>query len=575
MNYSYIDAVENKDVVTVWCRNMDGELLVIEHPLEDFLYCYTLDNTGTATYKDLYGRPVRKITFTDRWDMKRFCDGRSGLYESDIPPAYKVLRDEYGEAPGNAPYNVLFYDIETYFDLNDGQGYPTPENPHGYINLFQAFDQTRKEYIIIKLDECDVPEVRDAYKEYPVMTISCKNEEDLLMAISSELDYRDIDVLLGWYTKGFDLPYIMARSIMSFGSDTASRMYCRDGFRARHREFIDENGNERIEWTLRGRQHLDMMELYKKFIPGDKTSFSLSAVSTEDLGIDKVDYDGDLGELYRENPEKFVEYGIHDVRLLHMLDGKHQIVQLAMMMARMNCVTANDVTGSVKPIEHGIMKMCLSMGIVLPDKVHSEKIKFPGAIVYDAVAGRYGMSMSIDLSGLYPATMRMLGLSPETLIMQLHQEYDDYVRVMTKSDEDVTVDVIEFGEVADVITLKGWELEAIIRESGYVISGSGAIFNGELGILAQYVARGVALRSEYQKKMKGAYESGDVDAAQMYDLYQKVVKILNNSTYGVTGEVTFRLFDLRLSKAITLTARLISKFQAWKSNDLINQLSEE
>lgn len=573
MNYSYIDAKRHKDTVTVWCRDDKGKLIVEEFPLSDYLYCYILDNSGDPDATDIYGRPLKKLTFSDRYAMQKFVDSRDELFESDVQPEYKVIRDSYSNALMTAPYNVLFYDIEVFVDLSTGDGYPTPKNPYGYVNLFQGFDYTRKEYVIIKLDECDVPNIRDEYKEFPVVTISCRSEAELLRAVADELEYRDVDVMTAWFGNGFDLPYLMVRAEMNFGVDTAARMFCRDGFKARSREYIDSvYGEERIEWTLVGRQHLDMMEVYKKFIPGEKTSFSLSAVATEDLGVDKVDYEGDLGELYRENPEEFVRYGVHDVRLLKKLNDKHQIIELAMTMARMNGVFARDVTGSVRPIEHGIMKMCHEMGIVLPDKKYSEKVKFPGAIVYDAIAGRHGWVFSVDLSGLYPSVMKMLGLSPDTLIMQLHGEYEDYVRVMTKSDEEVLVDIIEYGDVSRVEVTTGRELEELIRENGWTIAGSGAIFAGHLGLLAQYVDRGIKLRKEYQTKMKEAAAAGDDAASEMYDLYQKVVKIMNNSTYGVTGETSFRLFDLRLSKAITLTARVISKFQAFKANDLLEQM---
>lgn len=568
MNYSYIDAVEFKDSIVVWGRDKEGELITEKLPLEDYLYAYIKDNTGTATMKDMWGVPVRKVSFEDKWAFRDWCKTRNNLCESDVPPVYKMLLDTFSTAPADAPYNTLLYDIEVDFDLEDGNGYPTPRNPYGEINLFQAFDSARNVYVIFMFDHLqDVVSLSD--KTYPVEIHYVTGERDLLESVADYIQH--IDIMCGWYTNGFDLPYIMERAIMLFGEKTAKSMFCRDGFMAKRRDFSNDYGEDVWEWTLVGRQHMDMMELYKKFIPGEKTSFSLNAVCEEDLGETKDEYEGDLGSLYRENPQKFCEYGLKDAYLLKQLDDKHQIIRLAVALARMNCVKFGDVTGSVKPIETGIMKYCHEVGIVLPDKSHNEKEKFPGAIVYDTIAGRHWWMMTVDLAGLYPSTMKMLGLSPETMLMQCEGEYEDYVAIMAKSDKIVRVDLVQEG---DVIEIPARELEAIIREEGYCISANGTVFSGEMGYLSKYVAYVVDLRAEYKAKMKEALAKNDKKAYELYDLYQKVVKILANSVYGATGEASFRLYDIRLSKSITMTARIISKYQAYKANNYMNQLVE-
>lgn len=571
MDYSYIDAVETRDHLIVWCRGEDGELFKEKYPLSDYLYAYAPDNTGSPDMLDMWGEPVRKVSFSDKRKFRDWVKTRDNLCESDVRPVYKMLLDKFSEAPKNSPYNTMYYDIEVEVDLESGRGYPTPNNPYGEVNLFQAFDASKKKYVII-MNQSLRGQVSLSDPEFPVEIVYVKDERDMLHAISEVIE--DIDVLAGWYTKGFDLPYLMVRAQIVLGEDVASKLFCRDGFSATSREFIDEYGEERVEYTLVGRQHLDMQELYKKFIPGEKTSFSLNAVCSDDIGEEKMEYDGDLGELYRENPQLFCEYGLRDVHLLRKLDAKHQIILLASTSARNNCVFFGDVTGSVRPIEMGLMKFCHAHGVVLPDKKDNEKEKFPGAIVYDTVAGRHRKVFTIDLSGLYPSTMIMLGLSPETFIMQLEGGESDYRKVMTRSDAIVKLQILNRGSVEEVVECHAHEVESLIRENGYTISGSGSIFNGELGWLAKFVQTGISLRKEYQKKSKDAFAAGDTYTGELYDLYQKVVKIGNNSVYGATGEASFRLFDLRMSMSITLTARLISKHQAIYANALVNQLKE-
>ena len=575
MDFNYIDSIETKESIVVWCRDLKGVLFKEELPVSDYLYCFIPSNTEEEMeWKDIYGTPLKKISFDSKWDLREYTKERDNLCESDVQPSYKVLLDLFAEAPKDAPQNVMFYDIENDFDLSDGRGYPLPSNPFAPINSFQFYNSSTDSYGIVYVCEDQFRAPVDPDGKI-VKMYRCRDEKELLLKVSDLLDTLDVDILAGWNTNGYDLPMLIARSTICFGETYAKKMFCRDGFSAKSREFIDDFGNDAVKWTLIGRQHLDMLELYKKFIPSEKKSFSLSNVCLEDLGVDKVDFDGDLGELYRKNPEKFYEYSFWDGKLLKMLDDKHQIIKLAVTLARMNCVKPVDVTGAVKPIEHGIMKFAHRDKIALPDKVANTKAKFEGAIVYDTVAGRTGWGFTIDLSALYPSTMMMLGLSPETMVMQLKGEYEDYIKVMSKSEDIVEVGLLERGKVKEWLSLPAFEVEAIIRENGYTISGIGVVFDGSFGLLSRYVKNGIELRNTHKKLMKEAQKAGNAYEAELNDLYQRVVKIGNNSVYGATGEASFRLYDLRLSRSITVTSRIISKHQAIVGNHLLREVSND
>lgn len=566
MDYSYITATETKTEVVAWCRDMQGNLLLKSYPVEDYLYAYVPDNTGRPDMVDLFGVPMKKISFDDKWKFNEWRKTTDNLCESDVPPVYKMILDEFADAPSSTPYNILYYDIEVDFDLSSGTGYPTPKNPFGEINSFQAFDSLHQKYVLF-VPEVNEGKFRLSDKDFPVEIHYVRDERDLLLSVASYIEH--VDIMIGWYTNGFDLPYIMERSIHHFGEKDAKRMFCRNGMSAKRREFVNEYGEDVWHWTLVGREHLDMQELYKKFIPGQKESFALGAVCEEDLDETKDDYDGDLGSLYRENPQAFFNYAKQDARLLKLLDDKHQIVRLAVTLARMNCVLFADVGGSVKPIETGFIKFCHERGIVLPDKKTHEKEKFPGAIVYDTIAGRHGWTMTVDLTALYPSAMIMLGLSTETLVGQLSGGYEDYISVMTRKDVDVSFVLEGSGETFHI---NAAELEQEIRDSGMTISANGTVFNGQFGLLSQYVQDRFLLRKHYQKLKKDASVAGDFMAADTHDLFQKVIKIVCNSLYGCISNAHFRLFDIRLAKSITLTGQVISKIQMAFANDLINKL---
>lgn len=318
-----------------------------------------------------------------------------------------------------------------------------------------------------------------------------------------------------------------------------------------------------------------MLTLYKKFIPSEKKSFSLSNVCLEDLGEDKIEYEGDLGELYRHDPTEFYRYSLQDVWLLKKLDDKHDIIGLAVLLARRCGVRFSDVTGQVKPIEMRMMKFLHTKGIVLPDKKENIKESFQGAIVYDTIPGKKSWAMTVDLGSLYPSTIRMLGMSPETMMFNVLKGYEGYIDIMTKQDTEIEVQVIENGVETEILIMNAREMEEVIRQEGLTISAEGIIFSGEVGLLAEFVAAGENERILFKKKKAKAYAAQDTKTAEKYDRFQKVQKIGNNSVYGATGEASFRFFDLRLSKSITKTAQVISKFQANRANELVEQIEQE
>jgi DNA polymerase elongation subunit (family B) len=242
------------------------------------------------------------------------------------------------------------------------------------------------------------------------------------------------------------------------------------------------------------------------------------------------------------------------------------MIKLADVIAKSSYVSIGDVLGAVKPIETALIGFCREKGIILPDKRDNEKTKFDGAIVYDTVSGRHGWGFSVDLAALYPSAIMMLGISPETIVMQCHGEYDDYVDIMTGNTNMITATLEEDGSV---IELPANELKQVILDDGFVISANGTILTGEIGVFAEFTKYAFEKRKHYKNLMKTAT---DEYTKNLYDLYQKVFKIFANSIYGVSGQISFRLYDIRISKSTTLTGQVISKFQAYKSNELMTEL---
>lgn len=563
----YLDVVEYKGEIHAWERDSKGTLSHICLNTSDYLYLFMKDNTGNASHKDIFGNPMKKVSFSNKRELNNFAKDREGIVaESDVRPVYRYLIEHHMNADTTIPANTSFFDIEVDFDLADGYGYPTPKNPFGEINSISIFDVMLQTYIMFipSLNKSKI-NLTDTWNEYPVEVVWTRNEKDMLKQFSEYLEH--VDIIAGWNSSAFDIPYIMARAIKLFGTEKAKVMFTRNGIPAIRRDFVNEYGEEVWDWTLPGRIHFDMMQLFKKFHPGEKKSFSLDAICEEYLDTQKIEYEDDLGSLYRENPQRFFEYSLHDSRLLLMLDNKQKVINLAMTMMRSMCALPKDVTGSVNIIEMAFMKFCRRKNIVLPDKPNAEREEFPGAIVYDTIAGRHGWVFTCDLTALYPSAIIMLGLSAETFVAQCENGYEDYVRVMQGLPDPITITLLD----GSTSKIDGNDLLDIIREEGYTVSGNGTIFTGQMGLLARFTEEGFNQRALYKKMMK---ETNDPAEESLYDLYQQVFKIRNNSIYGILSQPSFRMYDVRLAASTTLTGQIISKWQAYKANELLNQMQE-
>lgn len=569
---SYVSVTNHNNEIHCWDRDENGDLHHTVHPEPMYLF---VRNKKGGEYKSIYGEPMEKREFSTRSKMQKFIkENKHRVAESDVQPIYRFLLDNYLEAP-ITPYNVSFFDIEVDFDLEDGLGYPSIQNPFGEINSISIYDCHLQTYIMLVPKHLKGKiELKDERDGIPVETFWCPNERDMLLTFADCLGH--VDIISAYNGDAFDIPYIMERAIICFGEDDASKMFCRNGVPAKKREFVNEYGEETWEWKLAGRTHLDMMKLFKKFHPGEMKSFALDAVCGEVLGEKKISYEDNLGELYRTDPQRFYDYSLHDSRLLKMLDEKKQIMRLAMMIIWGMCCTPYDIHGSIKSIEMGIIKYCRKKNIVVPDKKENNKDEqYAGAVVYDSIQGLHKWVISADLQSLYPKCMILLGLSPETMLFQCLGGYEDYVAIIEKDD---SVGYIEIEDVKDghVEKLLPSEIEEVIREEGYTISGSGTIFSGKMGLIASWLVDNFNQRLAYKTKMKELYDAGDNDGGDMYNLYQQVVKIAAlNAVYGASGNIHFRFYDIRLAESVTLTAQIVSKAQAVYANQAVNMVLEE
>lgn len=612
---SYADAYLDKDTIHVVERR-NGKRHFLEYPAV-YVFYYP-DNKGK--YKSIFGENLTKVVCNGRkeFNKEKRIHSNKRLYESDVNPLFRCLEEHYPDR--HAPeLHLGFFDLEVAF--NKELGFAPPEDPFNPITAVALHLSWLNKTIclVIKPDTFSKEDAENIANSFPD-TFLMDSEEELLLTFLDLID--DVDVLSGWNSTGFDIPYIVNRIALILGKEYTRKM-CLWKQYPKKREY-EKYGKINETYDLIGRQHLDYLELYRKYTYHEMHSYSLDAISEYELKEKKIAYEGTLDQLYNRDFYTFIDYNRQDVELLVKLDKKLQFIDLANVIAHDNCVILPTTMGSVAQIDQAIINEAHARGMIVPDRVRDKnKVKksssfnndddiydYDDRTVYsefdeddetfpdsDTVAGAYvaqpkvGVHKwigSIDLNSLYPSILRALNMSPETLIGQIRLELTnkmlskfetvvkawdgkfatpEYELVMNK-DKNTTLHLdMQNGESYE---MSGAQLYDLIFNRGYpwMLTSNGTIFTTEVkGVIPGLLERWYKERKDLQKKAKSLKGVDDKEFA-FWDKRQLVKKILLNSLYGALLNVGSRFFDARLGQSTTLTGRCIDRHMAATVNEI-------
>ena len=249
------------------------------------------------------------------------------------------------------------------------------------------------------------------------------DEAELLDTFLTLLD--DADIISGWNSEGYDIPYIVNRIAKVLSKQDTKRM-CLWNIAPRKRQF-ERFGKEEVTFDIIGRVHLDYMQLYRKYMYEERHSYALDYIAEMEVGERKTEYEGSLDELYNKDFERFIEYNRQDTALLDKIDKKLKFIDLASELAHANTVLLQTTMGAVAVTEQAILNETHRRGMVVPDRVRREPGSEPAAGAYVATPkkGMHDWIGSIDLNSLYPSVIRALNMAPETIVGQLRPEETD------------------------------------------------------------------------------------------------------------------------------------------------------
>jgi DNA polymerase elongation subunit (family B) len=377
--------------------------------------------------------------------------------------------------------------------------------------------------------------------------------------------------MCGWNSDMFDTPYVGKRLRVHFGEGAEKKLDF-PGAKPRWRDIKAKTTQKVIGQTLdlQGRVSLDYMRLYKKYEFGERASYRLAAIEEMvGLNLPKLEYPGTLHDLYYKNFPFFIRYNIRDTEILGGFEHKLAYVELANQMVHISCGLFSHVLGVLKLAEHAIINHChYNLKQVVPNFVPTppeQDRQIEGAYVMEPNIGMHEWVGSIDISSLYPAAIRSINISPETL----RGQFEEKVEAASAIAKGTSMPLTLLLETGSTVEKTGAEFREWLKERKWSVSGYGTVFDqSHKGIIPTVLEDWYATRKKYQALKKQVEKVGDKEKASYYDRLQYVYKIKLNSAYGALSNLYFKFYDIRMGESVTATGRSILRHQIAKVNEI-------
>ena len=511
---------------------------------EPTLYVPVQKDTG---WKTLDGKNVNPMKFLSIKEAKEFIE----QYESQPHLVYGLTQFPYTYIAEKYPKQIQFDSSQMRIVTIDIE----VECENGFPNADKALEPM----LAITIKNHDTGRIKvwglhDYHNDREdVQYIKCQTERELLAQFLSwwESDYPD--VITGWNTEFFDIPYICNRIKSVMGEDAMKRL---SPWGVVNSRMVNSGyGRKDQVYDILGVEEVDYLQLYRKFTYSAQESYRLDHIAFVELGErkDENPYET-FRDWYTKDYQSFLDYNIQDVELVDRLDDKMKLIDLILTMTYEAKVNVSDSFTSVKYWDVLIYNHLLKKKVVIPQKTsHKSKgEKYVGAYVKEPQVGQHKWVMSFDLNSLYPHLIMQYNISPETLMPQ-----------------EVAVDV-------DYLL----DNKPAPKLDNATFTPNGAVFHKRhQGFLPEMMQTMYDDRTIYKKKMlqaKQQYEDTK-DAKYLKDVsrynnIQMARKISLNSAYGAIGNEWFRYYDLRIAEGITTSGQFSIRWIEKSLNLYLNKL---
>ncbi len=295
---------------------------------------------------------------------------------------------------------VLAFDIETYSHF--GMAIDADKNP---IIMLSFYGESFRKVFIWKRFKTSLDFVEFV-----------ESEEDLIEKFKETIVNFKPDILTGYFSDGFDLPYIKTRAEkykikLDIGLDFS--------------ELKVKSGRETIV-AINGITHLDIFKFIKRVMGTtmETYSYDLNAVASELL--DEKKHDVSLAELphvwdnKNDDLEKYCEYCLNDSYLTYSLAIK--MLPTLIEIVKIVGIPIYDINrmGFSQLVEWYITKQVQQFNEIAPNKPNYNEVlrrrlqTYQGAFVYEPRPGLYNDIVVFDFRSLYPTIIGSHNIGPDT-----------------------------------------------------------------------------------------------------------------------------------------------------------------
>lgn len=431
-----------------------------------------------------------------------------------------VSHPSEGEWLKMAPLRILSFDIECA-----GRKGIFPEAQHDPVIQIAN--------VVLKYGELR-PFIRNVFTVNTCSSIigseifSHMDEKDMLMAWRDFVVKSDADVIIGYNTSNFDLPYLLDRAkalglpkFPYFGRMVNIKQEAKDSVFSSRAYGTRENKVVNID----GRMQLDLLQFIQREYK--LRSYTLNSVSAHFLGEQKEDVHHaiitDLQNGTAETRRRLAVYCLKDAYLpLRLLEKLMCLVNYT-EMARVTGVPFSYLLARGQQIKviSQLFRKCLEENIVVPNmRSEGSNEEYEGATVIEPIRGYYDVPIAtLDFSSLYPSIMMAHNLCYTTLLNKQ--------------------------------SIKAFNLS----EDDYTYTPNGDYFvkdNKRKGILPTILDELLTARKKAKADLK---KETDPFRKDVLNGRQLALKISANSVYGFTGATVGKLPCLAISSSVTAFGR--------------------
>jgi DNA polymerase elongation subunit (family B) len=407
----------SKSSIHLW-EYVDGQKVYSKHKAPIYFY---IDDEG-GEYTSIFGDKAKRIECETLSEMRERADNYRHMgkkvFESDVPIDTKFIIDRYlGKEITIPKFDIHYIDIEVHSE----EGFPRPEEANYPITIITIWSTKFNKYFIFSEKDFEVDFLKEGETcEKNIFT----TEEDLLKVFIKWFFDNSPDILSGWNSNSFDIPYLVNRIQNLLGEKWVKRL-SPIGIVKEIEAKVGKGQSMRKEtrYVIAGVNCLDMLEVYKNYTFSERENYKLGYIAETEIGATKIAYEGTLIDLYKDW-QNYVRYNIQDVRLLRDLENKLGYINLLLSFCYGCRVPFDQFNKTTRVLDGAFISELAKNKVVLPDVNRGiSDVQYPGGYVKDPERGVHEWVMSYDATSLYPSIMMNWNISPETKVAVLNRDY--------------------------------------------------------------------------------------------------------------------------------------------------------